>query len=67
MVMKVYNLFDEAEKNLVEARKNLDACEMFLDLLRENIRNSIKESEELMEENEVLRKRLEYEQPFDFE
>ena len=67
MVMKVYNLFDEAENNLVEARKNLDACEMFLDLLRENIRNSIKESEELMEENEVLRKRLEYEQPFDFE
>ena len=67
MVMKVYNLFDEAEKNLVEARKNLDACEMFLDLLRENIRNSIKESEELMEENEALRKRMEYEQPFDFE
>ena len=67
MVMKVYNLFDEAEKNLVEARKNLDVCEMFLDLLRENIRNSIKESEELMAENEVLRKRMEYEQPFDFE
>ena len=67
MVMKVYNLFDEAEKNLVEARKNLDACEMFLDLLRENIRNSIKESEDLMEENEALRKRIEYEQPFDFE
>ena len=67
MAVKIYNLFDEAEKNLVEARKNLDACEMFLDLLRENIRNSIKESEELMEENEALRKRLEFEQPFDFE
>ena len=67
MAVKIYNLFDEAEKNMVEARKNLDACEMFLDLLRENIRNSIKESEELMEEHEALRKRLEFEQPFDFE
>lgn len=67
MVVKIYNLFDEAEKNLVEARKNLDACEMFLELLRENIRDSIKESEELIEENEALHKRLEYEQPFDFE
>ena len=67
MTVKIYNLFDEAEKNLVEARKNLDSCEMFLELLRESIRNSIKESEELMEENEVLRKRLEFEQPFDFE
>ena len=67
MVMKIYNLFDEAEKNLVEARKNLAASEMVLELLRENIRNSIKESEELMAENEALRKKLEYEQPFDFE
>lgn len=67
MVVKIYNLFDEAEKNLVEAKKNLNACEMVLELLRENIRNSIKKSEELMKENEALRKRLEFEQPFDFE
>ena len=67
MVVKIYNLFDEAEKNLVEAKKNMNACEMVLELLRENIRNSIKESEELMKENEALRKRLEFEQPFDFE
>lgn len=66
MVVKIYNLFDEAEKNLAEAKKNLNACEMVLELLRENIRNSIKESEELMEENEALHKRLEFEQPFDF-
>lgn len=67
MTVKIYNLFDEAEKNLVETRKNLDSCEIFLELLRENIRHSIKESEELMEENEALRKRLKFEQPFDFE
>lgn len=66
--VKMLELPEEAQRNLENAQKSLSAVEIIVALLKENIENTVRENEELREENALLRKQL-YEEnnPFDWE
>lgn len=67
---KIYSfeVADEAVNKLEEARKNLEAAELIIALLRENLAFTAQENGELRAENDEYRKQL-YEEnnPFNWE
>lgn len=69
-MIKNYDLFEEANKRLEEARKNNDALMLVIELLKENLEFTMQENRELAEENAAYRKQLyndASERMFDFE
>lgn len=58
MKIEHIDLIEKANENVEEMKKNLDALELVISLLQTNFQKTLKENEELKEENAIYRKQL---------
>lgn len=58
MKIEHIDLIEKANENVEEMKKNIDALELVVSLLQTNFQKTLKENEELKEENAIYRKQL---------